>query len=157
MTHTTGTTWKNSTGAENSWGCYGRASTRSQTRRSAPLRSWSVGLTGSRPRFRSSSSLGGTTHQGQWSVRHCPLSSKSNREESNTHTDLCHLSPTAKVNLAFPPQSWRKKQLEENDPRWIILDFGSLLVQKISCMLKNHLWSTDRLAGSHYAVTEYPH
>lgn len=33
------------------------------------------------------------------------LSSKSNREESNMYTDLCHLSPMVKVNLAFPPQS----------------------------------------------------
>lgn len=76
----------------------------------------SVTLTGGLSSFQSGSSLGGTTHQGQWSVQHFPLLSKSNREESHPHTDLCHLGPTVKENLASPPQAKEKNNARKTTP-----------------------------------------
>lgn len=68
------------------------------------LRSWLAKLTGGMSRFQSSSFLGGMTHSGQWSVHHLPLSSKGNRVENNMYTNVTHLIPGVKVNLAFPLQ-----------------------------------------------------
>lgn len=73
----------------------------------------SVRLTGGLSSFQSGSSLGGTTHQGQWSVQHFPISSKSNREESHLHTDLCHLGPTGQREFGISSPKLKKKTTRE--------------------------------------------
>lgn len=91
--------------AEDGWGCHRLAHGHRRQTAVAPRGYHQSDLRGGLSCFQSGSSLGGTKHQGQWSVQHFPLSSKSNREEGHMHTDLCHLGPTIKANLAFSPQS----------------------------------------------------
>lgn len=82
--------------------------------RMSHLRSSSVKLSGGMSYFQSSSSFSGrdgalgTEGQCIGNSGLCVtvlLKFNSNREESNTHTDLYYVIPIVKVNLAFPPQS----------------------------------------------------